>query len=886
MQPCSDASAQHLPEEGVQPCGTTIAEVYDMWCTLLDLAEDSLSLDKVARLLAQGGEVFRSFLQFIARNTEPHRGEVPLQPQAWEDEALRRSCVAMQIACRALAGAPSGQLAGTRVPSAVCCELLGGLQPEGRSCSLHICTVLQHLLSEHDREVTEVLLQYHTPFLLLRLLDHPGCSELLLGLVLGCDSLLLQLLPERRLRPLCPQLLQQVLGYLQAFKWTKMVEWLAHPPRPCSRSGDLTSDTEPGSGNGIAGLGSPDPARLSGGSPGAPRSPSSKLRTPARRRNEWPSPGTPGWPSHSLGDSLSTPQRSALQRPTSTPSRRSSPSNSHEASSPLCLLLAPPSSPSPSQEPLFGEPPPFPSSLRQQQSCGTCSCEPTAPVHSAAAATAAAIAVVPSPARARAVPTSQRGSAESSSAKSPELSVDSGSLLRTPQQVRSSCSATGSPIMGFEEEEIDANGRGIAGLVEFLNGAIDASGRASEALRRYQRVQLQRQQQQQQQLDQEQQPIQSQQWDSRANAVTAEEAELDQRAEAREQLLHMMFLETSLIAHFFGLLHAGTAPDETAMFLYGLLRHTMNPRRCSGAMTEPLLALYLPHVQVLNNLLLQGALYKGPGTHGASKPPRKWHQERSELRLNAYTVKEPLGTLRVVAVQILSTLCELTPQRLLPLIKPAVWAILVQWFLTHRCNHIFQAACSRIWVALVQHGGAKVQHFVFARHRLLNSLCDVVLSEGACGDHWHEVRAVRTDRKGSEVGEDRTEKAQVAECRRRHPGGLGSFVPVILALEMQAAEDADAGAQEASLAAQPSTRQPSFLNGLLATAQAWPQVLGAVGRSARLVNNPDTVAAAVAPADFPAITELVEGPRVVVEEAPGMMNVASKVEASIEVADG
>lgn len=337
----------------------------------------------------------------------------------------------------------------------------------------------------------------------------------------------------------------------------------------------------------------------------------------------------------------------------------------------------------------------------------------------------------------------------------------------------------------------------------------------------------------------------------------------------------MMFLETSLVAHFFGLLHAGTAPCETAVFLYGLLRHAMNPRRCSGAMTEPLFALYLPHVQVLNSLLLQGSLSQGPGTRDAGKLPRRLHQARSEVRLNAYTVKEPLGTLRVVAVQILATLCELAPQRLLPLIKPAVWVILVQWFLTHRCNHIFQAACSRILVALVQHGGSKLQHFVFSRHRLLNGLCDVVLSEGACGDHWHEVRAVRTDRKGSEVGEERTEKAQVAECRRRHPGGLGSFVPVILALESQAAEDADVGVQEALASAQPSIQQRSFLTSLLTTIQAWPQVLGAVGRSARPVNNPDTDAVPVVPAEFPAITELVEGPPVVVEDAPGMVVLAS-----------
>merc|ERR1712060_490736 len=116
---------------------------------------------------------------------------------------------------------------------------------------------------------------------------------------------------------------------------------------------------------------------------------------------------------------------------------------------------------------------------------------------------------------------------------------------------------------------------------------------------------------------------------------------------------------------------------------------------------------------------------------------------------NAYTVHEPLGSLRVVAVQILATLCDYAPQRILPLIKSAVWEILVNWFLVYRCNHIFEAACSRLWIAVVHHGNVRLQHLIFVKLRLLNGVCDAVLAEGSCGDCWHELRPVPRDWAGA-----------------------------------------------------------------------------------------------------------------------------------------
>ncbi|CAE8649836.1 unnamed protein product, partial [Polarella glacialis] len=112
-----------------------VVEVFDMWCQWLDIAEEHFPLAQVLQLLTQGGEIFRSFLQFMARLSEPHRGELrgeSSEDMLSEEEAMRRSCVAMQVACHALAGPSSSSLldgTGGVILAAVCYELLGGLQP-------------------------------------------------------------------------------------------------------------------------------------------------------------------------------------------------------------------------------------------------------------------------------------------------------------------------------------------------------------------------------------------------------------------------------------------------------------------------------------------------------------------------------------------------------------------------------------------------------------------------------------------------------------------------------------------------------------------------------------------------------------------------------------
>ena len=47
-------------------------------------------------------------------------------------------------------------------------------------------TALQHLLIAHEPEVLSLLLHYQAPFVLLRALNRPGCSEIL-QILLGAE---------------------------------------------------------------------------------------------------------------------------------------------------------------------------------------------------------------------------------------------------------------------------------------------------------------------------------------------------------------------------------------------------------------------------------------------------------------------------------------------------------------------------------------------------------------------------------------------------------------------------------------------------------------------------------------------------------------------------
>jgi len=396
---------------------------------------------------------------------------------------------------------------------------------------------------------------------------------------------------------------------------------------------------------------------------------------------------------------------------------------------------------------------------------------------------------------------------------------------------------------------------GVNVLIEFLANVLEACGRAAESLRR-----------------------------PRKHARSEEEeAEAEQRAEVRLQLLQTLFVDTAMISHLFKLLPSPTAQFESATLLHAVLQNLLDSRCCfSSALTEPLLSQYLPHIEVLGTLLMRVALSRAEGS--LRRPHEQQRGPRREVRLNAYKVREPLGPLRVAAVQILAALCDLAPGQVLPLVKPAVWGLLAQWFLSHRCNHIFQAACGRLWISVVQHGSVSLQHLVLVKLHLLGGLCDAVLAEGSCGDRWQELRAEQrglgsVTSSGGGAG-PRAEKARVAVRKIRHPGGLGGIVPVLVALadkaaaEVKAATEVNVAAEvevkEALEAAPPSLppaerqllaeRQPlaertvsqamqcamkplgdaaiaakhllppsQHLARLLATTPLWPQVLGALG---------------------------------------------------------
>lgn len=388
--------------------------------------------------------------------------------------------------------------------------------------------------------------------------------------------------------------------------------------------------------------------------------------------------------------------------------------------------------------------------------------------------------------------------------------------------------------------------RGSSTLIEFLSLLLESSGRASEQLHK----------------------------------AKHPDKDAEARAEVRVQILHDIFIETSLIPNLFRLFRCGVAQFEAAALLHGILLHALHPHRRLGSLLEPLLGYYLPQVELLGTLLLRHAPKGSGASPSTPSGTRCAARARREIRLNSYTVREPLGALRVSAVQILAVLADLAPERTLTALKPGVWALLVQWFFVYRCNHIFQAACGRLFIAVIQHGNVRLQHLLLVKLKLLANLCETVLAEGACGDRWHELRpqssAPQTRAPGASGEEARVEKSQVAISQKRHPGGLGGIKPVLAALEkvqrgfMESLEAAqsqkiyaaaiDGGASLLAASRQPlAPRQvvpqatkgnasaeesqatlkvaaptPQYVARLLGENTQWPQVIGAVQQPTNL----------------------------------------------------
>lgn len=327
----------------------------------------------------------------------------------------------------------------------------------------------------------------------------------------------------------------------------------------------------------------------------------------------------------------------------------------------------------------------------------------------------------------------------------------------------------------------------------------------------------------------------------------------DLRTEARWELFQLIFVDTTVVPHLFKLLICpGSVQFESAALLHALLRNALELPRTSplggdgslwshaavaaaaGASmdtAERLLPQYWACMDDLGELLIRGSASKlrtlraGSGSSAVAGA-----DGAAQLALSGGCGAPMLGAFRVAVLQILVALSELAPEKTLPLIKPPVWEFLASGFLAHRRNHIFQAICRRLWMVVIAHGGPKLQHRVFVKHRLLVGICEAVLAEGACGDCWHEMRLVRRLQQTSCSDDDaaagahgdgtsapqlrrRSEKTQVSVRVHRHPGGLGGMVPVLRAL----AEHADQ--LPATL---PQEQQPPGLGGVFASPQRAP----------------------------------------------------------------
>lgn len=737
-----------------QPRAQPEIEVYAMWCVWLDLDEDRLPLGDVVQTLMQGGEHFRNFFQFIARVSEPHRSGKGLNAALWfETDALRRSSVAVKIACHALAGAtPIAEMGGVHVLQYACFELLAGLQPRGYGSSMHICMALQHLLSANDVEVCPLLLQYHAPFILLRALDQPGCAELLQSLLLGCDALMPGLVPGRHLKPVSVSLLRQVPQYLRHTAWPGLVAALLEQG---SRLGCPTA----------AGSKSAEDQSAEAPAVFEDNEPQTRYQTPAKKPRA-PSPRTTT-PELERARSL-TPRRSSTPQCLAT--KVAEGTERHDIHHEFCTVAAAsPSSPSPSRRSggiLFSSPRGTPTP--RSTSATGCMSPRTGELDRQAGA-------------AELLATPQRRPGSQHSENPCECDCNSQAMSTAQAQAASGEAPMSASSRSSRKDAAAAAGRrGVEVLVELLCCILDVLRRPE------QQAQLQQQLQQN--------PF-APQWQLEPLQQEASDGTEPLRAEVRWEMFRAIFVETALVPHLFKMIKPGAVEFEAATLLHTVLQLMANPPRrywapagsgrapgcglgglgasADAMVVQRLLPQFLSHIHLLGEFLVQHS--QGP---------------LREVRLNGYTVQEPLGTLRVLIVQILTTLCSLAPDRALPLLQPDAFGLLAEWFLAHRCNHIFQVACSRLLISVIRHGSSELQHLVLVEHRLFEGLCEAVLEEGTNGDRWRSLQAGRLEGKadsGPEAGQHAGE-GQVPAWSRRHPGGLGGIVQVLRALVESAAQ--------------------------------------------------------------------------------------------------
>jgi len=704
-----------------------VAQVYGTWATLLDLPDDKLPLTTLIQRIASGGEVLRSFVQFLARVHEPHRSQIDLQNMfGAELMMIRRSFVAMRFACAAFMGGPQSPPMDAPVLAGVCAELLAGLKPRGPAHSMHICTVLQHLLNGHEEVVCHVLLRNHAPFMLLRALNRPGCGELLQALLLGCDVLLPSMMEHMPLRPLSTACMVEIRRYLEKSRWAHcLVTVLEHGVAQATgvserRAHEQTQLQERTPSRGLPAVPSSPPKRLT--------QRQSPCCSPVRRGGAFqfssPAPRTPGlsW--------VGTPQRLATPK---------------VGSSPLATMTFPPSSP------LVHDSPPLratspPLRVKEYQS-------PSPPVW---------------PKR---MPEQLFTSPDLRGCTSPDVTA----ACPSPLLERAGCEYADAGSVHVDEQcdsptdpvsENDGLDKGVGLLLEYLGGQLDSCARCSDLLHR-----------------------KSHEGDEDlAMRVTLQQQFLHSLFVDSALIQHVFRLLLCGAAEFesanlvLAILNQTSDPRRC---LYGhrerLLEHFLpHVDTLSKLLTRG----------IIDGKSTERAVPHPPAGHGGAargRPIRSAQLLLSKREVApgppGYTTKlqEPLGALRVLTLQILASIADMAPDATFLQMSGDLWKLLVDWFFIHRCNHIFQATCGRLICTALKFGGREEYEAVVLRTHLIPRLCETVLREGACGESWHDVTARRSFVVNSHV-EERAEKLQVNVRRRRHPGGLGSIKLVMQTL--------------------------------------------------------------------------------------------------------
>jgi hypothetical protein len=207
----------------------SLEDIYTRWCHALDAEETDH--DAVKDLLLGNEEERRSFVDFVAR-TKPEHLHVD------QETGMTRSARVVALACPGEARRTEVAAVLSANVSWAAVTLTEGLSVSGGvGHSLHICALLQALLSVAQTEVLHIFLQMNLPLLLLSMWHRPGCGDLLLCLLLGCPP---EVFPPKA----CGMIRREVVQYLHGASWKRGIQealWIHQSnDKPTTEKGELT----------------------------------------------------------------------------------------------------------------------------------------------------------------------------------------------------------------------------------------------------------------------------------------------------------------------------------------------------------------------------------------------------------------------------------------------------------------------------------------------------------------------------------------------------------------------------------------------------------------------------------------------------------------------